>query len=88
MDTFWGDRYALVRDPFGHRWSLATLHEDLSAAEFEERADRWADDHPDVPNELNGPKLYRSLPTTMTPRWDKGRRPAAWSPGVPQRADR
>lgn len=23
-DMFWGDRYAQVRDPFGHQWSLAT----------------------------------------------------------------
>ena len=24
MDMFWGDRYAVVIDPFGHNWSLAT----------------------------------------------------------------
>ena len=23
-DMFWGDRYGIVTDPFGHRWSLAT----------------------------------------------------------------
>jgi uncharacterized glyoxalase superfamily protein PhnB len=23
-DQFWGDRYGIVEDPFGHRWSLAT----------------------------------------------------------------
>lgn len=23
-DMFWGDRYAVLVDPFGHRWSLAT----------------------------------------------------------------
>ncbi|HEX6676353.1 MAG TPA: VOC family protein [Actinomycetes bacterium] len=22
-DTFWGDRYGQVRDPFGHKWGLA-----------------------------------------------------------------
>lgn len=22
-DMFWGDRYAVVEDPFGHRWSIA-----------------------------------------------------------------
>jgi hypothetical protein len=42
-DAFWSDRYAIIRDPFGHRWSLATQHEDLSTAELEERSDRWAD---------------------------------------------
>jgi PhnB protein len=50
-DTFWGDRYAIVRDPFGHRWSLATQHEDLSTAELQERADRWAGDHGEVAHE-------------------------------------
>ena len=23
-DQFWGDRYGILTDPFGHRWSLAT----------------------------------------------------------------
>lgn len=23
-DQFWGDRYGLVKDPFGHMWSIAT----------------------------------------------------------------
>jgi PhnB protein len=23
-DMFWGDRYGVIEDPFGHRWSLAT----------------------------------------------------------------
>ncbi len=23
-DQFWGDRYGIVRDPFGHSWSLGT----------------------------------------------------------------
>jgi PhnB protein len=23
-DQFWGDRYGIVEDPFGHRWSVAT----------------------------------------------------------------
>ena len=29
-DTFWGDRYGVVEDPFGHQWSLATHNQDLS----------------------------------------------------------
>ena len=41
-DQFWGDRYAVVRDPFGHVWSLATPAEELSVADLEDRADRWA----------------------------------------------
>lgn len=23
-DQFWGDRYGVIRDPFGHQWSIAT----------------------------------------------------------------
>ena len=41
-DAFWGDRYAIVRDPCGHQWSLATPNEDLSVSELEERADAWS----------------------------------------------
>jgi PhnB protein len=47
QDTFWGDRYAMIRDPFGHRWSLGQRVEDLSVDEQEERANRWAADNAD-----------------------------------------
>lgn len=33
-DMFWGDRYGIVEDPFGHRWSLATHIRDVSAEEM------------------------------------------------------
>jgi len=42
QDAFWGDRYAIVRDPFGHYWSIATVQEDLSVSELEERGDAWS----------------------------------------------
>lgn len=29
-DMFWGDRYGLVRDPFGHNWAFATHVQDLT----------------------------------------------------------
>jgi uncharacterized glyoxalase superfamily protein PhnB len=29
-DTFWGDRYGVVEDPFGHQWSLATHRHDYT----------------------------------------------------------
>jgi uncharacterized glyoxalase superfamily protein PhnB len=37
MDFFWGDRYSLVRDPFGHSWALATVKEQLTPTEVAER---------------------------------------------------
>lgn len=36
MDQFWGDRYGIVSDPFGHKWSLASHIKDLSQREMEQ----------------------------------------------------
>ncbi len=33
-DMFWGDRYGVLEDPFGHRWSVATHVRDVSAEEL------------------------------------------------------
>ena len=33
-DQFWGDRYGIVTDPFGHSWSLATHTKDMSPADM------------------------------------------------------
>lgn len=35
-DMFWGDRYGVIEDPFGHRWSIATHLRDVSPAEIKE----------------------------------------------------
>jgi PhnB protein len=37
-DMFWGDRYGVLKDPFGHAWSLATHKEDLKPEEIGKRA--------------------------------------------------
>ena len=36
-DQFWGDRYGMVKDPFGHQWAIATHKEDLTPAQIAER---------------------------------------------------
>jgi PhnB protein len=36
-DQFYGDRSCHLEDPFGHRWSLATHIEDVSAEELQRR---------------------------------------------------
>ena len=36
-DMFWGDRYGVLQDPFGHKWSVATHKEDLSPDEIQKR---------------------------------------------------
>lgn len=37
-DEFWGDRYAVLEDPFGHHWSVATHVRDVSPKEMQEKA--------------------------------------------------
>jgi PhnB protein len=37
-DQFWGDRYGQLRDPFGHKWSMAQNKVSLTTAEIEEAA--------------------------------------------------
>ena len=34
-DMFWGDRYGVVTDPFGHKWSFATHIKDLTPDEMQ-----------------------------------------------------
>jgi PhnB protein len=35
-EMFWGDRYGVLTDPYGHCWSIATHTRDLSPAQMEE----------------------------------------------------
>lgn len=37
-DMFWGDRYGLLTDPFGHTWGIATHKADLNPQEIDKRA--------------------------------------------------
>jgi uncharacterized glyoxalase superfamily protein PhnB len=39
MDMFWGDRYGKLKDPFGHKWSVATHTADLSMDEMKKGMD-------------------------------------------------
>lgn len=36
QDAFWGDRYGVLVDPYGHRWSIATRQKDMTADEVQE----------------------------------------------------
>ncbi|MBI5064438.1 MAG: VOC family protein [Desulfatitalea sp.] len=35
-DTFWGDRYCVMVDPFGHNWSVATHVRDVRPEELQQ----------------------------------------------------
>jgi PhnB protein len=45
-DMFWGDRLCALRDPYGHKWTLATHVEDVSPEDMEKRQkaamEQWA----------------------------------------------
>lgn len=40
QETFWGDRYGMLIDPFGHRWSFATRLKEVSPEEAAEAANK------------------------------------------------
>ncbi len=42
FDTFFGDRYGWVRDPYGHTWALATVRETVTPEEIERRIGEFA----------------------------------------------
>ncbi len=39
VDLFWGERFARVRDPFGHEWGIATKLKEMSADEIQAAAE-------------------------------------------------
>jgi PhnB protein len=41
-DQFWGDRYGLMEDPFGHRWAFVAPIRQMSEAEIREAASAFA----------------------------------------------
>lgn len=51
-DQFWGDRYGIVKDPFGHSWALLTPLRQMTEAELREAAK----DMPECGAEASAPK--------------------------------
>jgi PhnB protein len=39
-DMFWGDRYGVLKDPFGHSWSIAHHMRDMSPEEMQAGANK------------------------------------------------
>lgn len=42
-DMFWGDRYGILEDPFGHRWSIATHVRDVTPEDMQKAMTEMAD---------------------------------------------
>jgi PhnB protein len=49
-DCFWGDRYGILLDPFGHKWSVASRIEDLAPVEQQQRGKEFTQKNPDWPS--------------------------------------
>ncbi len=39
-DLFWGERFARVRDPFGHAWGVATRTREMTPSEIQDAASK------------------------------------------------
>jgi PhnB protein len=37
QEMFWGERYGVLRDPYGHRWALSTAREELTPDDISHR---------------------------------------------------
>jgi PhnB protein len=37
QEMFWGERYGVLRDPFGHRWAVSTAREQLTPDDIARR---------------------------------------------------
>lgn len=55
-NTFWGDRYGQLEDPFGHCWSIATHLRDMTPEEIQQAAQAFFASMPKsvCGNEVNG----------------------------------
>ena len=44
-ETFWGEQYDIIRDPFGHHWFLSTRREQLAPDEVTGRVPEGPPEH-------------------------------------------
>ena len=58
FESFWGDRYAEFRDPFGHRWGLDAPKTRMSAVQRGDALEVWRKEHgnPKSPAAIVRPK--------------------------------
>lgn len=45
-DMFWGERFARVRDPFGHEWGITTLLQEMTPSEIQAAAAKLFESEP------------------------------------------
>lgn len=52
-EMFWGDRYGVVIDPFGHAWSLATHQRDMTPDDMIAAGQQMMTQMPNCPEQAN-----------------------------------
>jgi uncharacterized protein (TIGR02246 family) len=67
-DMFWGDRYGVIEDPFGHRWSIATPKRPVFGKELEEAAAAAI-------KAYKAQKSRDQSPASALSTWNEGERP-------------
>lgn len=73
-DMLWGERYGIIRDPFGHRWAVTTGRQDLT---------------PDEIGMRTPPHVYANIKAPTVPRAAVGLEPhqprnGRWSMSIPE----
>src|SRR4029453_9133133 len=57
QEMFWGERYGVLRDPFGHRWAVSTAREQISPDAIAHR----------TPPDITHPGVLPAFPAGRTP---------------------
>ena len=50
QDMFWGDRYGVLRDPYGHKWSVSTTVRQVSPEEMQDALKAFGAANPECPS--------------------------------------
>lgn len=71
-DQFWGDRFGMVSDPFGHIWAISSQKEDLTPEEIARRSEEAMANMPPPPGPAPKPKRkakvkVKARKATLTP---------------------
>lgn len=79
-DQFWGDRYGMVSDPFGHAWAITSHKEDLTPEEMMRRGQEAMAQMAHTPPPAPKPKARRKAKGLPKAAPKPAPKPAAKSP--------
>ena len=75
-DMFWGDRYGIVTDPFGHAWSIATHKKDMTVEQIQAALKNMGSPHcPDAAQMQFAATILHELPGALS---EESKRAGVW----------